>query len=1217
MSSLPLFELPLSSRPRVHRAFVSGLAMLLVVGVLLASPAARAQASRTGQITQVVNEDERFVLSGNTHPLATKAADRGAVPASMAAERMLIVLRRSPEQELALRGEIEALHDSNSPSFHKWLTPEQFGAQWGAADADIAAVTAWLESHGFQVKGPTTGRTAIEFSGTAGQVEEAFHTAIHTYMVNGELHHANTNDPEIPAALAPVVAGITALNDFHPHALAKKGPRGIFDPSTQRVKPDLTTTGASSDFLYVVPADAATIYNSPIKSLNPAASGPTVDGSGAKIGILGDSNISLAQNANYRKRFGLSANAPTVIIDGGKDPGINGDAVEAYLDTEVANGVAPGAKIYFYTAADTAVSYGLDLATLRAVNDNIVDVLNMSFGACEGGLGTAANQFYEEVWQQAAAQGISVTVSTGDSGSAGCDDPNTQTVAYYGLQVNGLASTPFNIAVGGTDFAVLAGPDGSGANFTNYVSAKNEKGTLGSALGYIPEVPWNDTSFTFPPGTIGNSKAAPNPYWNIVAAGGGKSNCSNGSVNSAGNLVCKSGYAKPSWQNAPGVPADHARDLPDVSLFAANGLYYGAWGICTDQDSDTNGNPIKDCTPGSDGLPAGQFYIYGVGGTSASAPAFAGMLALIKQSTGERQGQADYVLYNLARTASSTFHDVVTGNNGVPCQAGTADCNKNSKGSYYLSGYNATAGYDLASGLGSVDVSALLANWASAGLKSTTTHLTVTPASVEHGHKINANATVTTSGGTATGEVALTAIASPPITPPGIAIGTYPLGAGGSTGSIAVNGLDAGNYHLIASYGGSTAFTLSVSTPVAVAVTSEPSITKLTATSTNPISGGKSSSTTIPYGYPVDLKAVPYGVNSPIVAGVVQPDGIATGTVTFEDGVTGLGSRPLNPDGSAVSASNLPSPGPQSIQAMYKGDKNFQPSTGKLVLHIVKGETMVHLTSSANRNTGKPIVFTAELSTTSAGEAPTGNIAIEDGTKIYATGKIVGVVGTSDLPATGTVVITTTNLPMSDAKLKAVYLGDDNYAGSISNLVALKARPHFDIKNISVTLPAEHSTAAAFMEAKSEDGYSGTIKFTCKLVGPYKGSNPPECAMYRNSYGIASGRTVHPQILIFGKGTKLPPGVTMTSDNTRFGLGLGIGGAALACCLWFGIPARRRGWQSMLLSLLLLLVAASGFTACVTPAKIISVGGYTFQVTGTDSADPTNTTTATVKVNVL
>ncbi len=1217
MNALPQFVPSLTVSRRIRTFIASGASLLLAAGLFVPSQTTHAQANRAGQITQVVNEAERTVLSGNTHPLATKAADRGAVPPSMAAERMLVVLRRSPDQELALRAEIEAMHDSNSPSFHKWLTPEQFGAQWGAADSDIATVTAWLESHGFQVQGPSIGRTVIEFSGTASQIEEAFHTSIHSYLVNGELHHANTNDPEIPAALAPVVAGITTLNDFHPHALSKKGPRGIFDPATQRVKPDLTATGGSGDFLYVVPADAATIYNSPIKSLNPAATGPTINGTGAKIGVLGDSNIDLAQLANYRKLFGLSANQPTVIIDGGKDPGINGDAVEAYLDTEVTNGVAPGAKVYFYTAADTAVNYGLDLATLRAVNDNIVDVLNMSFGACEGGLGTAANQFYESVWEQAAAQGISVTVSSGDSGSAGCDDPNTQTVAYYGLQVNGLASTPFNIAVGGTDFGALAGPDGSGANFTNYVSTNNKKGTLGSALGYIPEVPWNDTSFTFPPGTISNSKAAPNPYWNIVAAGGGKSNCATGSVNGDGNLVCKSGYSKPSWQAAPGVPVDHVRDIPDVSLFAANGLYYAAWGICTDQDSDSSGNPVKDCTPGSDGLPAGQFYIYGVGGTSASAPALAGILALVKQSTGERQGQADYVFYNLARTSPSVFHDVVTGNNSVPCQAGTANCSKNAKGDYYLSGYNAQAGYDTASGLGSVDVSALLANWASAGLKSTTTVLTVKSATVEHGRNVNAKATVTTSGGTATGDVALTAMASPPITPPGIAIGTYPLGAGGTTGNIPVSGLATGKYSLMASYGGSAQFTQSVSAPVSVTVTSEPSVTVVSSTFTNPATGAKSASTLIPYGYPVDLKALPYGINSPIVGGVVQPDGIATGKVTFEDAKVGIGTFPLNAEGAALSVGNLPSPGPQGIDVTYHGDVNFQPSKGRLVLHVVKGETTIHLTSSTNHNSGQPIVFTVALTTVSAGEAPTGNIAIQSGTKIYATGKIVGVVGTPTSLAKGSVVITTTNLPKEDTKLTAVYLGDDNYTGSTSNLVALKARPHFDMADIKVQLPAEHSTAAAYLTVKSMDGYSGTIKFSCKLVGPYKGSNPPECAMYRDSYGIAPGRTVSPQILIFGKGTKLPPGITTGSNNSRFGLGLGIGGAALACCLWFGIPARRRGWQSMLLSLLLLLVAASGFTACITPPKIISAGGYTFHVTGTDSADPTNTTTATVKVNVL
>ncbi|HTJ29067.1 MAG TPA: S53 family peptidase, partial [Acidobacteriaceae bacterium] len=722
-----------------------------------ALPLAAQQRSASEQrsvVTQPVDESRRVVLHGSVHPLATRVADRGPVDPALPASRMYVVLKRSPEREAALRAAIEALHDRNSPSFHKWMTPAQFGAQWGASDADIAAVTAWLQSHGFKVAGATAGRTLIEFSGTAGQISEAFHTTIHSYLVNGVLHHANAANPQIPEALAPVIAGISALNDFHPRPQMRKGPRGVYNAATHRVEPDansasrtggvrpqLTASGQFGDFLYVGPADAATIYNSPIPALNPAATGATIDGSGAVIGVIGDSSISTTQLANYRTLFGLAPNPITVVLDGSTDPGENNDAVEAYLDTELANGIAPGAQLYYYVAADTNVNYGVDLASVRAVNDNLVDVLSLSFGECEAYLG-ADNAFYAGLWEQATAQGISVTVSSGDSGSAGCDDANTQTEAYYGLQVNGLASTPYDLAVGGTDFAALAGPDGSGADFTNYVSETTAPTTLRSALGPIPETPWNDAIASFPPTTITASIPYTVPYANIVAAGGGKSGCLSGATTDSG-FICVGSYDKPGWQSAPGVPLDGVRDVPDVSLFAANGLDYASWGICTDQDADEAGHPIEDCTLGSDGLPSNQFYIYGVGGTSAAAPAMAGVLALVRQQTGQRQGLANYTLYSLASTTPAIFRDVTAGNNSVPCASGSSDCETNGEGADLLTGYDAGNGYDLASGLGSFDISALLANWTSVGLASSTTQLTLVPTSIEHGQTVDATVTVT------------------------------------------------------------------------------------------------------------------------------------------------------------------------------------------------------------------------------------------------------------------------------------------------------------------------------------------------------------------------------------------------------------------------------------------------------------------------------------------
>ncbi len=1213
--------------PRLtHRALSAGIYFLLALLVAFSTSTVHSQASRAGLVRQAVDESSRITLTGNTHPLATSAADRGPVDPSMTAERMLLVLKRSTEQELAFRAMVESLHDANSPNFHKWLTPEQFGAQWGAADSDIAAVTAWLQSHGFQVKGPSVGKTVIEFSGTAAQVQEAFHTSIHTFEVNGEIHHANASDPQIPAALAPVVAGIKSLNDFRPKSMAKKGPRGTIDLSGKSIRmdnglgakaiphPNLTVLSSGADVLFVGPSDAATIYNAPNKALNPAYTGSTIDGTGAKIAILGDSNISVQQALNYRKLFGLSARAPYVVIDGGTDPGVNSDAVEAYLDVEVANALAPNATVYLYTAANTSVSYGLDLATVRAVNDNIADVINISFGACEAGLGTAGNQFYEAVWAQAAAQGMSVTVSSGDAGSAGCDDPNTQTIAYYGVQVNGIGSTAFNIAVGGTDFSSLAGPDGSGADFNKYVSSKNASGTLRSALGYIPESPWNDSAAVYPPSSLAGNLPFPSPYANIVAAGGGRSNCAKGGVDSNGNILCTAGYPKPSWQSGVGVPADKLRDVPDVSLLAANGLDYVTWGICTDQDADANGNPVTDCVPGSGGVPA---YIYGVGGTSASSPAFAGILALVRQATGERQGQADYVLYHLAQKVPTIFHDVTIGNNSVACEPGTHGCIKDTAGAHFEGGYDATVGYDLASGLGSVDIASLVSNWSSAGLKTSTTTLTVTPTSIQHGTPVTADITVAGNGANASGNVALFSLANPPSVPLGEAIGTYTLRAGGTTGNLTLNSLPGGKYDLEASFGGSTTLQSSVSAPVAVSISPEPSITNVSDIYVNPSNGNQGPAAEVHYGFPLYFTATPYGKNSPVVGGVVQPDGIATGRVAFLAGKDNLGAFTLGLNGQAVTGATFFVPGAYTVTATYHGDNSFDPSTGFKQVRIVKAQTKLTLTSSSKTYVGKPIAFTIALSTDSAGLAPTGNVELVSKGIVLAHAKLNGTAGSSKGVAIGDAIIETAELPPGENEINAVYLGDTNYEKSGSFSLLIKGRPTFAIKPSHIGLPGQHTTAAAYVTIVSEGGYGGTIKLTCKLISKTTAAHPPQCAMDPGSVTLAANGTVTPQILIFGKGTKLPPGVTAENKpGSGMGLGLGTGGVALACCLLFGIPARRKAWRSML-SVLLLMIAIAGFSGCGSTPKIISAGVYEFQVTGTDSQDPTLTATGTVRVVVL
>ena len=212
--------------------------LLLCAPVLAQEPLQPVAATPLPLINQTVDESQFTTLAGNTHPLARREFDLGIAPGSLPMQRMLLVLKRSPDQETALRKMLDDQQDPASPNYHKWLSPEQYGQQFGPADADIQTVTAWLQSHGFEV-GTTKGRTVLEFSGSASQVQGAFHTSIHKYIVNGEQHWANATDPQIPTALTPAVAGIDSLHNFRKKAM--NAYVGKYSEQTKRLtasKPD-------------------------------------------------------------------------------------------------------------------------------------------------------------------------------------------------------------------------------------------------------------------------------------------------------------------------------------------------------------------------------------------------------------------------------------------------------------------------------------------------------------------------------------------------------------------------------------------------------------------------------------------------------------------------------------------------------------------------------------------------------------------------------------------------------------------------------------------------------------------------------------------------------------------------------------------------------------------------------------------------------------------
>jgi subtilase family serine protease len=714
---------------------------------LLSIPALQVSAQNTfmqSRITQAVDESQLTVLKHNTYPLARAEFDRGPAPASLPMENMLLVLKRSPEQGAALDKLMSEQLDKSSPNFHKWLTPVQFGQQFGPSDQDIQTITSWLGSHGFQVVNVSNGRTVINFSGNAGQVQQAFHTAIHSYVVKGEQHWANSSDPQIPTALTPVIAGVNTLHNFRWKPANVRAGEFIKSKETGKVtpvNPQFTFAGCGSTCFALGPTDFATIYNVlPRWTANN-------DGAGVTIAVVGQTDINGADDTQFRTIFGLPVPGP-IRADGtslllniiqnpnagdpgtiGPAPGSNDDEAEADIDTQWSGAVAKGATIDYVKSASSNAGQGVDLSSTYIVDNNLAPILTESYGACEFDLGSAGNLFYYQMWQQAAAQGISVYIAAGDQGSAACDFGQNVTVATNGLQVSGFASTPFNVAVGGTDFNDISS---SGSVLTQFWGPNNPT-TQASALSYIPEVVWNNSctsnlfaqfGFSADPVANCNNPAVTSPGDGIdtlvvVGGGGGVSACTSG--NPADASSCIGGYAKPSWQAGSSVPNDGKRDIPDVSLFSGSGLFNGTFYIVCQMDANSGaGSSTSSCN-----LTAPFLDFQGFGGTSVATPAMAGVMAMVVQQTGENQGNPNPVHYTLAAQAN-IFHGI-TGTNAMPCTPATPDCTDATGSDQFgvttvqtgplagALGYGASSnGFNLAAGLGSVDVANFVTGFASA-----------------------------------------------------------------------------------------------------------------------------------------------------------------------------------------------------------------------------------------------------------------------------------------------------------------------------------------------------------------------------------------------------------------------------------------------------------------------------------------------------------------------
>ena len=880
------------------------------------------------------------ILKGSIHPRALPENDRGALDVATRINGVKLVLGQTDRQAGDLERLLEEQRDPSSASYQNWLSPEEYGERFGLSENDLARLTSWLRSEGLAVEQVARARNWITFSATAGQIAATFRTELHHYDEGGEKHFANASEPWIPASLVGIVVTIRGLDDFRP-----KPPRPTIGMSPE--------FNASSGSHYLAPDDLATIYD--IQALYKAG----FDGTGQKLAIAGQTDINITDIRSFRSEFNLTAKDPQMVL-AGADPGMSpDDQIEATLDLEWSGAVARNATIVYVYSQNVFESLQY------AIDQNLAPTVSVSYGGCEIGSPTS----YRTLAQQANAQGITWMNAAGDSGAAGCDDG--EKVATHPAAVTFPADIPEVTAVGGTELNDAGGSFWSNQNGAN----------LGSALSYIPERAWNDTSLGY----------------GLAAGGGGASSI----------------YAKPWWQTGPGVPNDQARDVPDVSLTASGA--HDAYLIYE------NGALMS------------------VGGTSASSPSFAGIVTILNQYLVAKGamakaglGNLNPSLYSLAQSTTGVFHDITAGDNIVPCAGGVAGC---VAGSY---GYKAGPGYDLATGLGSVDAYNLVTKWTSLPpAVGTKLVLSANPVTIPQSAStlLTATASAVTGSNAPTGTVSFAMGATP--------LGSAVLVAAGtlSTATLAVKGsaLAAGLNIIAASYTAGAAFTNS-STTATVTVTA-PAIGTLITVTASPLGIAQTGSTILT----ATVKQAS-GSNAP------------AGTVSFAAGKTLLGTATLTASAAgSIAALTVKGAvlalGPNSIVATYEGSSSFNSSAAVPVIVTVAPPPVATTTALSAAPLAiaqsASTVLTATVKSAPGSTLPTGTVTFMSGNTLL---------GTANLSSSAAAALTVkgANLALGSDIITAAYAGN---AGSMSSsgMLTLTVSPATAaITTTVVAVPAEY-----------------------------------------------------------------------------------------------------------------------------------------------------------------
>ena len=1098
-----------------------------LAALLLPAASVHAQAIAASKST---TQTASPTLTNSLIPALKYSSDTGRLAPATPMKHMALHFALTTAQQADLTTLLHNLQDPNSPQYHRWLTSTEFQQRFGRAASDVATAEAWLKGQGFEIESVTS--ESIRFSGTVSQVESAFQTQIHNYKLGTRQYFANSTAVTLPKSLAGITRGIGHLNSLRPTPLhINKASK-----PTMQLSPNFTDSTGDH---YMVPADVQAIYD-----VNPIyTAGYT--GAGQTITVVGQSLVDPNDIALFHKSFGGNANLIMTLVPFTGDAAIttSDDEGESDLDIEYSGSIGANATVNFVFVGNDGSSDAFD-AMQYAVQNQIGNIISISYGACEPLYGSLDQALYGFWMDVAVAQGQTLIAASGDAGATACDQGSSE--AFQGLAVQFPSDSDDVTAVGGTEF-------NEGSN-TSYWGSTNGA-TGGSATGYIPEMVWNDDA------------TAPE----LAASGGGASTL----------------YTKPDWQIGTGVPVDGARDVPDIALDSSSEhdsyFYCGA--------PDENGN---NCADG---------YVYLAGGTSFAAPIFAGMTSLINQATASTgQGNINPTLYPLASSTPSVFHDITLGNNESPCISGSTDCT----GGVTAIGYSATPGYDLTTGLGTVDALLLAQHFPNYGtgaaIAGSNTTASYSPSAPNAGSTITFTATVATTSTSATVSGNVQFLID------GVSSGPIALSGGTATYTNVIP-LAAGPHILVAEYEGNSIVASSAGSALISVAALPPTSTVVTISPAAPTAGTPITVTTVtssatpgtPTGT-VDLSVDGNDTNNPVTMTKAQT------TVTLP----------------ALSA------GAHTITAQYSGDTSYSASEG------VSSFTVLALSAT-----------TASVTVTPSSPSTTDSVTATAFVTTGATGTVQFLLdgkaaGSPVTVANGTAQYSLGNLAAGSHTVSIQYSGDTNFAAATGqqSFVVSSTAAAFTLAATNVTVGGDASASTTVTVASTSD-YAGTVQLAVTGTGPTN-----SCFLVNNNPSVASHATATAIISIYTGGACSTVTTTtanamhkIIASNTRptpepnskpfSGSGLtsttevSLASLSAAGALLLGLCRRRS-----LIRWLVLLAAVSAIgilsgcggsssksTASTTPASA-PAGTYTLTVTGTDATTGSNTATTTFTLTI-